>query len=119
MSKPWTSEHLEIPTPKVAQSQPHLQCIAPFIPPQDRNVNVELLIGRDLPDVHHVRDQITGSQGQPFAQRLPLGWIVIGEICIGKVHPPKEVNINKTHILNDGRYTTFHVCHNNSNCQGQ
>ncbi|XP_052688921.1 uncharacterized protein LOC128167316 [Crassostrea angulata] len=109
------SEHLEIPTPKVAQSQPHLQCIAPFIPPLDRNVNVELLIGRDLTDVHHVREQITGSQGQPFAQRLPLGWVVIGEICIDKVHPPKEVNVNKTHSLNDGRCTTFPVCHNNIN----
>ncbi|XP_052704714.1 uncharacterized protein LOC128180620 [Crassostrea angulata] len=65
--------------------------------------------------VHHVRDQITGSQGQPFAQRLPLGWVVIGEICIGKVHPPKDVNVNKAHILNDGRCTTFPVCHNNIN----
>lgn len=59
---------LEIHTPKVAQSQPHLQCIAPFIPPLDRSVNVELLIGRNL---HHVHDQINGGQGQLFVQRLP------------------------------------------------
>lgn len=63
--------YLEIHTSKVAQSQPHLQCIVPFILPLDRSVNVELLIGSNLPDVHHVHDQITGSQCQPFAQRLP------------------------------------------------
>lgn len=33
------SERLKILTPKVAQSQHHLQCITPFIPPVDRSVN--------------------------------------------------------------------------------
>ncbi|XP_062603438.1 uncharacterized protein LOC134265202 [Saccostrea cucullata] len=107
------SDSLEILTSDVADSFPHLQRIASYLPPFDRTVNVELLIGRDLPDVHHVRDQITGNKGQPFAQLLSLGWVIIGEVCIGKVHRPKEVNVNKTHILNDGRCTTFPLYQNN------
>ena len=41
-------------------------------------------------------DQIIGNRGEPFAQGLHVGWVVIGKVCIGKVHPPKEVNVNKT-----------------------
>lgn len=71
-------EHLEIPTPKVAKSQPHLQCIAPFIAPLYHSLNVEMFIGRDLSDVYHAHDQISGSQVQPFAQCLPQGRVIFG-----------------------------------------
>lgn len=62
-----------------------------------------------------MRDRISGSQSQTFAEHLPLGWVVIGEVCIVKVHPPKEVNVNKTNMLNDGRCDIFPVRHNNIN----
>lgn len=62
-----------------------------------------------------MHDQITDNKGQPFVQRLRLGKVVIGEICIGKVHHQKDVNVNKMHILNDRLCTTFPICHNNFN----
>lgn len=80
--------------------------------PLDCNGNVNLHIGRDLPYIYHVRDHISGSQSQTFPQRLPLGWVVIGEVCIVKVRPPKEVNVNKTNRLNDRRCDLFQVSHN-------
>jgi hypothetical protein len=43
------------------------------------------LIGRDIPEIHHVHEQILGDKGKPFAQKLPLGWVIIGEVCLGKV----------------------------------
>lgn len=81
----------------------------------DCNGNVKLLIGHDMPYVHHVCNQISCSQSQTFSQRSPLGWAVIGEVCIVKFHPPKKVNKNKTNMLNDGRRDIFPVGHNNIN----
>lgn len=81
----------------------------------DRSVDFELLIWRDLPDVHHVCNQITGSERQSFAQRLSLGLVVIDLVCICKVYLSKEVNVNKKQILNDRRCTTFPVYINNIN----
>ncbi|CAC5382856.1 unnamed protein product [Mytilus coruscus] len=81
----------EIPTPDVANAHPYLR-------------------GRDLPEVHHVLEQILGGKGEPFAQKLPLGWVVIGEVCLGKVHAPSVINDRKTRVLNDGRHTTFPLC---------
>jgi hypothetical protein len=52
---------------------------------------------------------ILGDKGKPFAQELPLGWVIIGEVCLGKVHAPTEISVRKTHVLNNGRSTTFLV----------
>jgi hypothetical protein len=109
------SDLSEIPTPEVALHHAHFNEIALKLPELDPNVKFGMLIGRDLPNIHHVKDQIIGSKGQPFAQLLPLGWVVIGEVCIGRTHPPKDVNVRKTHILYDGRHTTFPLCPYNIN----
>jgi hypothetical protein len=53
-----------------------------------------LLIGRYLIDAHHVENKITGPQGAPFAQKLSLGWVIVGEICIGKFHKADAIWIH-------------------------
>lgn len=63
----------EIPTSDVAYHYPHLTEIAHHFPPIDDGAQVSLLIGRDLPEAHHVQAQITGQKGTPFAQKLALG----------------------------------------------
>ena len=55
-------------------------------------------------------DQVIGDKDKPFAQRLLFCWVKIGEMCIGQVHAPKEVNVLKTQILNDGFCTIFPMC---------
>ena len=70
----------------------HLQDIACHLPELDEEAGIHLLIGRDLIDVHHVVDQKIGPPGSPFAQHLGLGWVVIGEVCLGKVHQPDSSN---------------------------
>lgn len=68
----------EIPTPDIAMRYPHLKDIAMDIPELDENAGILLLIGRDLPEAHHVHDQNVGPTGSPYGQRLSLGWVIIG-----------------------------------------
>jgi hypothetical protein len=100
----------EIPTPDVALFHEHLNSIVHQLPPIEKNVNIELLIGRDVSEAHHVFDQITGPKGAPFA--LGLGWVIIGDVCLGKLHKPENVNVLKTSVLNDGHVTQLDPCGN-------
>lgn len=102
----------EIPTPEVASHYSHLQDIAGFIPPLDNQSEILLLIGRDLLEAHHVLDQRIGPRNTPYGQRLPLGWVVIGESCLGKRHKPDFINVSKTHLLANGRPSRFQPCEN-------
>lgn len=100
----------EIPSPAVADNYTHLHDIAPFIPDLDDGAEIELLIGRDLVTAHHVLDQRVGEEGLPYGQKLPLGWVIIGDVCLGKVHQPDVISVNKTSILMNGRSTHLQPC---------
>jgi hypothetical protein len=76
----------EIPSPEVVANHPHLKDLTSHILPIDLNTNIEILIGRDVISAHHVLDQRLGGDSVPYAQKLPLGWVVIGESCLGKVY---------------------------------
>ncbi|XP_059825157.1 uncharacterized protein LOC132393780 isoform X2 [Hypanus sabinus] len=99
----------EIPTPSAVLHQPHLHHIAKHIPELDPKAEILLLLGRDVIQVHKVRQQINGPLDAPFAQRLDLGWVVIGEVCLGDVHKPM-VNTLKTNVLESGRHSIFQPC---------
>ncbi len=99
----------EIPTPSAVSHQPHLRHIAKHIPELDPEAEILLLLGRDVLRVHKVRQQVNGPHNAPFAQRLDLGWVVIGEVCLGNVHKPTVVTF-KTHVLDHGRPSIFQPC---------
>ncbi|XP_059833912.1 uncharacterized protein LOC132398455 isoform X2 [Hypanus sabinus] len=96
----------EIPTPSAVLHQPHLRHIAKHIPELDPTAEILLLLGRDVPQVHKVRQQVNGPHDAPFAQRLDLGWVVIGEVCPGNVNKP-TVRTLKTNVLESGRHSIF------------
>ena len=98
----------EIPTSEVAQAHPHLSRIADQLYPLQQ-VGIELLIGRDLLEAHHVHDQIVGPRDTPFAQKLSLGWVIVGDVCLEGRHRP-SVTVMKTHVQSDGRGTIFESC---------
>ena len=102
----------EIPTPDAARHHTHLKRIADEIPPLDPDANILLLLGRDILRLHKVRDQINGPGNAPFAQRLDLGWVVIGDVCLGGAHRSPQVNSYKTSILENGRATHLQPCNN-------
>ena len=110
-------EHLpntrnEIPTPDVARSYVHMQDIADKIPPLDDQAQVLLLIGRDLLPAHHVLEQRLGPERSPYAQRLRLGWVVIGEVCHKTFHQTDPICVRKTFIHTDGRPSHLEPCLN-------
>lgn len=89
-------------TPYIAPHFSHLKDISASIPEFDPNSDILLLLDKDVIEVHYVFDQITGSTGTPFAQRLGLGWVVVAELCIGHFHAHDTVNFNKIHLLANG-----------------
>ncbi|XP_052799499.1 uncharacterized protein LOC128231119 [Mya arenaria] len=102
----------EIPTPEVAANHTHLRCIAESIPPLDNEAEILLLIGRDLMPAHYILDQRLGCENQPFAQKLRLGWVIIGECCLDGNHVPQDLNSMKTFINRNGRPSLMEPCEN-------
>ncbi|KAK3088641.1 hypothetical protein FSP39_021780 [Pinctada imbricata] len=100
----------EIPSPRVATAYPHLKDIKDSIPAIINDAEIEILIGRDLISAHFVLDQRRGTGNAPYAQRLPLGWVVIGSVCLDTVHIPETVTACKTFVLGNGRTSHFEPC---------
>ena len=96
----------KIPMPKVAMQHPHLKSIASQIPQPDPNAHILLLLGRDMLRAHKVRQQINGPNNAPFAQKLDLGWVLVGEMCLGTAHKPKVYSA-KTNVLENGHPSLF------------
>jgi len=65
-----------------------------------------------LIDAHHVLAQRIGPSKTPYAQRLRLGWVIVGEACPGKLHTSGNANVNKTYLLRNGRPSVFKPCEN-------
>ena len=102
----------EIPSPEVVKNFPHLRDLSAYIPPVDDNVHIELLIGRDVLLAHHVLEQRLGGDSLPYAHKLHLGWVVVGESCMRNTHHGDTINVNKTNILSNGRTTHMEPCVN-------
>ncbi len=107
------NDRSEISTPQVALAHPHLQAIASQIPELDSEAPILLLLGRDIIRIHLVRKQINGPHDAPYVQQIDLGWVVVGDVCIGKVHKPdKTVNTFFANTLENGRPSLFKPCPN-------
>ncbi|XP_060772289.1 uncharacterized protein LOC132883105 [Neoarius graeffei] len=102
----------EIPTPQAAHHHSHLRPIAGQIPELDHDAQIMMLLGRDIIRVHKVRRQINGSHDAPYAQKLDLGWVLVGNVCLGRVHKPPSVNVFFTNTLDNGRQSLFEPCPN-------
>ena len=102
----------EIPTPEVAFHHPHLQPVAQHIPELDPQAEIMLLLGRDLIRVHKVRKQLNGPHNVPYAQKLDLGWVIVGNVCLGSTHKPATINTFYTRTSENARPTLFDPCPN-------
>lgn len=100
----------EICTPDIVRLHSHLYNVADKIPESDENAEILLFLGRDTIDAHHVLNQVIGPPGVPFAQRLGLGWVVVGELCLGEIHSQVKVKVNKTYLLSNSRTSLFKPC---------
>ncbi|KAK7889533.1 hypothetical protein WMY93_025093 [Mugilogobius chulae] len=102
----------EIPTPSAALHHSHLKSIANLIPELDFNAQILMLLGRDVVRVHKVRKQISGPHNAPYAQKLDLGWVIVGNVCLGDVHKTLAVKTLFTNATEKGRPTMFEPCPN-------
>lgn len=103
------SNQSEIPSPEVALSHTHLRPMWPHIAEPKPEAQILILPGRDLIRVHKVRQQINGPHNAPFAQRLDLGGVIVGEVCMDSVHKP-TVAIFKTNVLQKRRPSYLTPC---------
>lgn len=71
----------EIPTPEVARHYTHLKRVADKIPALDPSADILILLGRDTPQAHKVREHNNGPHDAPYAQCLDLGWVIVGEVA--------------------------------------
>ncbi|XP_026036546.1 uncharacterized protein LOC113029762 [Astatotilapia calliptera] len=101
----------EIPTPEAAAAHHHLAHIAAQIPPLDPEADILLLLGRDVIQAHKVRRQANGPNEAPYAQKLDLGWVIVGDVCLSGAHRP-TLNSYKTNILDNGRPSFLSPCGN-------
>lgn len=46
-------------------------------------------------------------------QKLKLGWVIVGEVCLGRTNRPDVVVANKVAVMYDGRSTLSTPCPNN------
>lgn len=102
----------EIPTPQAALHHSHLRHIAGEIPELDCDAPIMMLLGRDMIRIHKVRRQINGPHDAPYAQRLDLGWVLVGNVCLGRVHKPASADIFFTNTWENGRQSLFKPCPN-------
>ncbi len=93
-----TQDRSEIPTPRTTKHHAHLKEISKEIPPYDPEAKIELLIGRDAPELLKVRAFKNGPRGAPWAQKLTLGWTVSGQMCLDRVGGAIHVSARRTAI---------------------
>ena len=96
----------------VARAHPHLEAIAEKIPELDPEAEILLLVERDAPPLHKVHESRNGPRNAPWAQRLDLGWVVLGNVCMDGAPKPTEVSSYRTKVLDNGRPSFLLPCNN-------
>ena len=102
----------EILTPTAARAHPHLEAITEKIPELDPEAEILLLVGRDAPPLHKIHELQNGPRNAPWAQRLDLGWVVLGNACMDGAHKPTEISSYRTQVLDNGRPSFLLPCSN-------
>jgi len=92
---------------KIARHYPHM---SDHLHEYDSTMKVILLIGRDLPEDHHVIEQRLGPPRFPFAQHSPLGWTIIGDVCLFGKHRPLSSESHQTFIGSNERPSGLKTC---------
>ena len=94
-------EKKEIPTPEITREHPHLRSIAEEIPPLNKEVKIQLQIGRDAPELLKVRPFKNGPKGTPWAQKLALGWTISGQTCLDLTDRNVHIQAKRSCIIRD------------------
>ena len=83
----------------------HLRDIADEIPPLDSKAQVQLLVGRNAPELLKVRAFRNGPKGTPWAYKLAVGWTICGQACVDRQGGAIHVGTHHTIYYNPPRQT--------------
>ncbi|CAB4033032.1 PREDICTED: uncharacterized protein LOC107357656 [Paramuricea clavata] len=97
----------EIPSPEFAMKYTHLLSIADEIPSLDSRAEVQLLIGRNAPELLKVRAFCNGPNGTLWAHKLAVGWTICGQACVDRQGGPIHVGTHRTIYYDPPRQTHF------------
>lgn len=75
-----------------------------------------LLLGHDILRIHKVQNDINGPHNALYAHKLNLGRVIVGDICLGKLHKPPTVNMFHNYISDGGPPTLFEPCKSARHC---
>ena len=101
---------IEISSPEIARHYPHLKAVMDIIPPIDPEAAILLLLGRDILRVHKVLKHYNRLNNTPYAQQLDLGWVIVGDVCLGGTHKPSTINVYRTNVLPKGTISFLSPC---------
>ncbi|XP_028391897.1 uncharacterized protein LOC114516570 [Dendronephthya gigantea] len=90
------SDKREIPIPEQVRRYGHLREVADKLPPLKSEAEVQLLIGRDAPEIMKVREVRNGPKGAPWAHRLAVGCTICGRMCVNRQGGPIHITTHRT-----------------------
>lgn len=62
--------------------------------------------------MHKVHESRNGRGNILRAERLDLGWVIVGEACLDGTHKLEDISVFKTQMLHNGRSPIFEPCPN-------
>ena len=86
-----SSDSHDIATPEIARQWEHLKTIADKIPYRP-DIEIGMLIGRNIPSAFQPLNVIHGAANEPWAEEYKFGWTIIGPVCLADVET-KECNL--------------------------
>ena len=88
------TSHKDIATPRTVSQWKHLSHIADKI--QHRSdVDIGLLIGRNVPAAFQPINVIFGKDEEPWAEQYKFGWTIIGRVCKDKQWTQNLASVNR------------------------
>ena len=79
--------HRDIATPHVVRQWKHLAVVADKIPDR-QDLDIGMLIGRNVPAAFQPISVISGNAEEPWAEQYKFGWTVIGRVCKDRIDDP-------------------------------
>ena len=87
------TSHEDIATPHVASQWNHLSKIADKIRHR-ADVDIGLLIGRNVPAAFQPMNVISGQEDEPWAEQYKFGWTIIGRVSKDKPSQSTSASVN-------------------------
>ena len=104
----------DIATPEIARSWKHLEEMAHRIH-HEPDVEIGLLIGRNIPSAFQPLRVIYGRDNEPWAEEYKFGWTVIGPVCLdNKEDSTNCATVNLITIRRESSQNHFNVPTSNS-----